>query len=122
MVKINNIQKIKYKHAKQRRFLGGRLGGRRFATPSISSVAILLDAQIAVCYNNLAATLEKRGMPRDAEAMYKRAIAICEAKLRPDHPRIKHIRGKLKQLQASLFSFPGLPDVIREQGTDFVSM
>lgn len=67
------------------------------------------DPQIAVVYNNLAATLEKRGLPREAEALYQQAIAICEVRLKPDHPRIKHIRTKLQELRSSLFAFPGLP-------------
>ena len=37
-------------------------------------------------YNNLAATLEKRGMPREAEALYLDAIAICKVGL--PHTRI----------------------------------
>ena len=37
------------------------------------------DPQVAVVCNNLAATLEKRGMPREAEALYLRGLAICEA-------------------------------------------
>ena len=67
------------------------------------------DPQEAVVCNNLAATVEKRGMPREAEALYVRAIAICEERLPPDHPRVKHIRTKLATLREALFSFPGLP-------------
>ena len=66
------------------------------------------DPQVAVVCNNLAATLEKRGMPREAEALYLRGLAICEARLPADHPRIKHIEAKLAALRKVLFSFPGL--------------
>ena len=47
-------------------------------------------------------------MPRDAEALYLRAISICEERMPPDHPRIRHIRQKLATLRQSLFAFPGL--------------
>ena len=67
------------------------------------------DPQYAVVCNNLAATLEKRNMPREAEALYVQAITICEARMPGDHPRIKHIRTKLAALRKTLFSFPGLP-------------
>ena len=70
------------------------------------------DPQLAVVYNNLAATLEKRLMPRDAEALYLKAIAICEERMAPDHPRVKHIRKKLAELQATLMQFPGLPPAV----------
>lgn len=84
------------------------------------------DPQLAVIYNNLAATLEKRCMPREAEALYVDAITICEARMAPDHPRIKHIRTKLKELRATLFSFPGMDAAPPQRGSpavpeDFVS-
>ena len=66
------------------------------------------DPQLAVVYNNLAATLEKRDMPREAEELYVRGLAICEQRMPADHPRLKHIRAKLEQLREKLFSFPGL--------------
>lgn len=58
-----------------------------------------LDPVLASVYNNLAATLEKLGAPRDAEALYVHAIYICEARLPPAHPRAAHIRKKLAALQ-----------------------
>ena len=67
------------------------------------------NPQLAVVYNNLAATVEKRNSPRDAQALYRHAIAICNnAALPPDHPRVKHIHAKLAELETQLFSFPGL--------------
>ena len=41
--------------------------------------------------------------------MYVRGLAICEARMPPDHPRILHIQAKLEALRKSLFRFPGLP-------------
>ena len=91
------------------------------------------DPQLAVVYNNLAATLEARLMPREAEALYLQAIGIGEQTLPPDHPRLKHIRSKLKALQSTLMPFPGLPKevaaahvaktvaLVAPAGDDFVS-
>lgn len=91
------------------------------------------DPQVAVVYNNLAATLEARAMPREAEALYLQAIAVGERTLPEDHPRLKHIRSKLKTLQATLMPFPGLPKevaaaqvaktvaLVAPAGDDFVS-
>ena len=79
------------------------------------------DPQLAVVYNNLAATLEKRGQPREAEALYHQAIAICEMRLPSNHPRIEHIRKKLTELQSSLFAFPGLAPAAPRSIDDFVS-
>ena len=60
------------------------------------------DPQAAVVCNNLAATLEKLERPREAEDLYVRAIGICEAKMAPDHPRLRHIRTKLQALRDTL--------------------
>ncbi|KOO22160.1 hypothetical protein Ctob_001127 [Chrysochromulina tobinii] len=82
------------------------------------------DPQLGVVYNNLAATLEKRGLPREAEALYLTAIAICERRLPPNHPRIEHIRKKLAELRTTLCAFPGLappPAAPRGAFDDFVS-
>ncbi|KAL1529276.1 hypothetical protein AB1Y20_000230 [Prymnesium parvum] len=62
-----------------------------------------------VILNNLAATLEKLNQPREAEALYCQAIAICEASIPVNHARTTHIRAKLKKLQENLIVFPGLP-------------
>ena len=75
------------------------------------------DPQLAVVYNNLAATLEKRLMPREAEALYLQAIAICEEKLEPGHTRTKHIKQKLDALRSTLMAFPGLPSEVAAAGT-----
>jgi len=66
------------------------------------------SVQFGVVCNNLAATLEKRGMPREAELLYLKGLAHCELRFPPDHPRIKHITTKLQALRKSLFQFPGL--------------
>ena len=66
------------------------------------------DPQLAVVLNNLASTMEKLGSPREAQALYREAIVICNASLPPSHPRLKHIQAKLAELELQLFSFPGL--------------
>ena len=66
------------------------------------------DPQLAVVLNNLASTMEKLGSPREAQALYRGAIAICHASLPPGHPRLKHIQAKLTELELQLFSFPGM--------------
>ena len=90
----------------------GGLGSTPQAAPERRGFAAChhqaLDASLAVVYNNLAATVEKLGQPREAQALYRHAIAICNESLSPDHPRRKHIEGKLKELEAQLFTFPGL--------------
>ena len=58
--------------------------------------------------NNLAAALEELGAPREADALYRRALIICEANFPPSHPRVKHILDKREKLQSVLFTFPGL--------------
>ena len=85
---------------------------------------------LAVLLNNLASTMEKLRMPREApapvealllgqaltplcppsaqaEAMYERSIELCSEHMEPDDPRVAHIRSKLAKLQQGLFSFPG---------------
>ena len=64
--------------------------------------------QLAVVLNNLASTMEKLGSPREAQALYRQAIAICNASLPRGHPRLKHIQAKLAELELQLFSFPGM--------------
>ena len=66
------------------------------------------DPQLAVVLNNLASTMEKLGSPREAQALYREAIVICNASLPPGHARLKHIQAKLAELELQLFSFPGL--------------
>ena len=66
------------------------------------------DPRVGVVCNNLAATLEKRGMAQEAEALYLRGLTICEDCLPPDHPRIKHIDAKLAHLHKMLTN-PGSP-------------
>ena len=59
------------------------------------------DEKTAVILNNLGATCEKLHQPREADALYRRAIAICEATLPAGHARTAHIRSKLKTLQVA---------------------
>ena len=56
----------------------------------------------------LAASFFSPGAPRDADALYVRALSICEANFPPSHPRVRHILDKRAKLQAVLFQFPGL--------------
>ena len=94
-------------HFKAARYAEAEQGFRR----ALELKAELLppqDPQLAVVLNNLASTMEKLGSPREAQALYREAIVICNASLPPSHPRLKHIQAKLAELELQLFSFPGL--------------
>jgi hypothetical protein len=48
--------------------------------------------------NNLAALFEAQGKYAEAEPLYRRAIAICEKTLGPEHPDTKTARENLEIL------------------------
>jgi tetratricopeptide (TPR) repeat protein len=50
------------------------------------------DQDVAASLNNLAALYYKQGHYAEAEPLYKRALAIDEKAIGPEHPRTKLIR------------------------------
>ena len=67
------------------------------------------DEKTAIMLNNLGATCEKLHQPREADKLYRRAIAICEVTLPTGHARTEHIRSKLKALQVNRAMQPAPP-------------
>jgi len=55
-----------------------------------------LHLDLARTLNNLGVVTEKTGRPDDAEAFYRRALAIASASLPPDDPTIAEIRQNLE--------------------------
>jgi hypothetical protein len=53
---------------------------------------------VATCLNNLALLYETRGEFRHAEPLHKRALAIREKTLGPDHPDVAISLGNLAAL------------------------
>ena len=43
---------------------------------------------VAITLNNLAVTARRRARPEEAEALYRRALAILEGRVEPDHPSL----------------------------------
>ncbi|NJO15300.1 MAG: tetratricopeptide repeat protein, partial [Thioploca sp.] len=52
----------------------------------------------ALSLNNLASLLRDQGNYAAAEPLYRRALAILETKLPPNHPNIITVRNNLSQL------------------------
>jgi hypothetical protein len=55
-----------------------------------------LHPDLADTLNNLAIVAEKTGRPEDAEAFYRRAVAIASSSLPPDDPRVAASRQNLE--------------------------
>jgi hypothetical protein len=63
------------------------------------------EQQLAVLCNNLAATMQNLNSPREAEALYLRALDLCRRHMPPGDSRMAHIQGKLDRLKAEPFAF-----------------
>jgi len=53
---------------------------------------------VATSLNNLALLLQDKGDSAGAEPLYRRALAIAEKVLGPDHPQTKTVRTNLQAL------------------------
>jgi hypothetical protein len=82
------------------------LGRDLVAGPSeAKNVAFRLGTLALLCY--------AQGRPAEAEALLKRALAIDEKVLGPEHPNTKRIRENLQSLQDDLARSKGAPSDAR---------
>jgi Tfp pilus assembly protein PilF len=54
---------------------------------------------LAITLNNLAVNARRRGEVGEAEKIYRRAIAILEDRVDPEHPNLALIRRNLERLR-----------------------
>ena len=56
--------------------------------PSLRNLSVPNDPRIATSLNDLAVVYQEQGRSADAEPLFKRALAICEKALGPNHPDV----------------------------------
>jgi Tetratricopeptide repeat len=61
---------------------------------------------VAIRLTNLASLLKDTNRLAEAEPLYRRALAIFETSLRPDHPNTVIVRENLAALEAALANGP----------------
>ena len=77
-------------------YVGTEPPGAALAAAPLFKVMTLPDT--AASLNNLAGLLESRGRLDEAEPLYRRALAILESVLGPEHPNTVTVRGNLEAL------------------------